>query len=79
MSGYGNILDHPVIRNLERTGRPDGKEPPLPHCPICGGECETVYRNRAFAIVGCDNCIGGMDAWAVDDCFPAQETEEDAE
>lgn len=37
-----DIPDHPVIRNLEATGYPDGKEPDYPHCPFCGEECETM-------------------------------------
>ena len=49
--------DHPVIRNLERTGYPDGKEPTYPRCPICDAECDTIYRNKELDIVGCDVCI----------------------
>lgn len=31
---YNDIPDHPVIRNMEATGYPDGKEPDYPHCPV---------------------------------------------
>lgn len=40
-----------------------------PHCPVCGEECEKVYRNRDFEIVGCDCCLDDLDAWGVKDCF----------
>lgn len=30
MSGYNDVPDHPVIRNMERTGYPDGKSPDTP-------------------------------------------------
>ena len=33
-----------------------------PICPICGEECETVYRQTGD-IIGCNNCISGEDAW----------------
>lgn len=42
-------------------------EPPEPeenpHCPCCGKECETLYRDRAWLIVGCENCMETLDAW----------------
>lgn len=69
-----NILpDHPVIRNMERTGYPDGKEPEGPRCPICGSECETIYRNGGHEIVGCDECISVYDAEETPECFPGRE------
>ena len=45
MSLY-DIPDHPVIRNMERTGYPEGKEPTYPHCPVCGEECDTIYKDK---------------------------------
>ena len=39
-----NLPDHPVIRNLEMTGYPDGQEPEYPHCPLCGAECCPTIR-----------------------------------
>lgn len=51
-----NIPDHPVIRNMERTGYPDGKEPRRAICPICGEECDYIYKALG-SIVGCDVCI----------------------
>lgn len=65
-----DIPDHPAIRNAERTGYPSGQEPGYPVCPVCGAECETVYKSRYGAYVGCDVCMEARDAWSVDDCFP---------
>lgn len=63
MASYHDIPDHPVIRNMERTGYPDGKEPAYPICPICGEECETIYRNKYLDVVGCEECVSTIDAW----------------
>ena len=68
-----NIPDHPVIRNMEATGTPDGKAEQYPRCPACGKECETVYRDRLGAYIGCDVCVESKDAWEVDVCFPESE------
>ena len=65
-----SIPDHPAIRNAERTGYPDGKEPEYPHCPICGEECDTVYKDNSGDIVGCEECISTSDAWEAEECFP---------
>jgi hypothetical protein len=69
-----NIPDHPVIRNMENTGFPDGKAAAYPVCPVCGQECEDIYfSNRE--IVGCDECLKKEDAWEVEDCFPERSYE----
>ena len=61
-----SIPDHPVIANMERTGHPDGKEPAPSLCPICGRECETIYRDRDdHEIKGCDLCIEKIDPWNI--------------
>ena len=60
---YEQIPDHPVIRNMEWTGYPDGKEPEYPRCPVCGEECEIIYRDKYLDVVGCDECISTVDAW----------------
>lgn len=62
-----DIPDHPIVQNCERTGYPDSKGAIWPHCPVCGEECETLYKDRFGAIVGCDVCIEELDAWD----FPA--------
>lgn len=69
------ISDHPVIQNMERTGYPDGKEPPQPVCPVCGAECETMYQDRydKGEYIGCDVCVEAEDAWEVSECFPGKE------
>ena len=69
-----DYLDHPIVRNLERTGYPDGKEPPVPHCPVCGAECDTVYYNTRYReIIGCDECVFQADPWEKTDCFSGRE------
>lgn len=66
-----NLLpDHPVIRNMERTGTPDGEPEVYPICPICGQTCDTIYKDRENEIVGCDNCVKRSDAWEESSCFP---------
>jgi len=67
-----DVPDHPVIRNMELTGFPDGKEPIYPHCPLCDEECEYIMiRDRE--IIGCDVCARSVSAWEVPECFPEQE------
>lgn len=68
-----DIPDHPVIRNMERTGYPDGNAPTYPVCPFCGEGCETMYKDRYGAYIGCDVCVETKDAWEVEDCFPGKE------
>ena len=42
-----------------------------PRCPICGEECETIYRlEKTAEIIGCENCISEHDADAMPECFP---------
>lgn len=62
------LRDHPVIENLERTGSPDGKDPTYPICPVCGCECEDIYKADGV-IVGCDMCIERVDAWECEELF----------
>lgn len=64
--------DHPIVQNLERTGYPDGKEPVFPICPVCGEECDTMYKDRYGAYVGCDACMETVNAWDADICFPEE-------
>lgn len=65
-----SVPDHPVIAAMERTGTPDGKEPAYPICPICGAECDTVYKDKHRDIFGCNFCVATEDAWEDPDCFP---------
>ena len=61
-----NFPDHPVIRNMEATGYPDGKEPEIYHCPVCGEVCEYLYENSENRkIVGCDLCVITIDPWDI--------------
>lgn len=34
-------------------------------CPVCGEECETLYRTAQGDIVGCEECVETVDAWEV--------------
>lgn len=36
---------------------------PLPTCPACGEEAETLYENYDGEIIGCDNCIATVNAY----------------
>ena len=49
-------------------GLRDYPDPPnyeVPHCPVCGQECETLYRDRYGEVIGCNDCIDAVDAWEV--------------
>ena len=48
--------DHPVIRNMERTGYPDGREPEETACPVCGAFGEDFFLADG-TVVGCDICL----------------------
>lgn len=67
------VPDNPIVRNMERTGYPDGKEPTYPCCPVCGQECETVYKTKTLEVIGCDRCLRPVDAWESSECFPGKE------
>lgn len=38
-------------------------EPEPPTCPICGAECETVYKDYYGDIIGCNECVKRIYAW----------------
>ena len=40
------VLDCPIIRNMERTGTPDGKPEPEYRCPICKGFRKMEYKQK---------------------------------
>lgn len=52
------------------------EEPPdvyiEPRCPVCGKRCDTVYRDRDYEIIGCDECLTPVSA---DDCEECYDTE----
>jgi len=53
-----DVPDHPVIRNLEQTGYPDGQEPDDIACPVCGSvRAEDFYVAAGNTVVGCDICL----------------------
>lgn len=67
---YYDTPDHPTIRNLLRTGEPDGQYHRPPICPVCGEECDTLYlQGKAGEVVGCDMCIRSVDAWECEEAY----------
>lgn len=59
-----NFPDNPIIRNCERTGYPDGEEPKILKCPVCGEKTNWFYRNNFdYEIVGCEYCIRLIEAY----------------
>lgn len=67
-----HIPDHPVIRMMETTGYPDGKEPPEPRCPRCKTTlCEYIYRRASDGrVMGCDICFNSELACEAPECYP---------
>ena len=64
-----HIGDHPAVANALATGYPDGREPDPEYCPLCGGECEKIYKRREDGeIVGCDLCLEETEPWEVSEC-----------
>lgn len=44
-----------------------------PICPICGEECETIYKDAQLGnIIGCDECVDALSADECDECFPEE-------
>lgn len=54
-------LQHPDITRAMRDGGLSD-EPPEIRCPLCGAECETIYKGGGD-IIGCENCIERVDAY----------------
>lgn len=64
MSPY--LPDHPVIRNMERTGYPDGKPPKvICICSECGAE---IFEGEKYYNINgepwCEECIEGTIKYA---------------
>jgi len=34
-----------------------------PICPVCGAECETIYKDGDGNVIACDECISSRDSW----------------
>lgn len=56
-----HILDNPIVRSCESMGYPE--EPVDILCPVCGEDCEMLYKDKYGSIVGCESCIEGIDAY----------------
>ena len=35
----------------------------IPHCPVCGRECDTLYLDSDRDVFGCDRCVSLEDAY----------------
>ena len=53
------LPDHPDIARVLREGLP---EAPVYHCPVCGAECEELYVDSEYDVVGCPECVKTVDA-----------------
>ena len=53
------MRDAPDIRTTE--GYPTQVR--FPRCPVCGDECETLYKDQYGEVFGCNNCVETVDAW----------------
>ena len=56
-----------------KVGLRDNPDPPeyaVPVCPVCGRECEKVFFDSDYDIIGCDECISEKSAYEVEACFP---------
>ena len=60
MSG---LRDHPVVENLLRTGYPNGREPDVFRCPVCGADAENFYVTKCGTVVGCEICLMPKPYW----------------
>lgn len=34
----------------------------VPHCPWCGEECDTFFKDKFGEVIGCENCVTEVDA-----------------
>ena len=53
------VTDYPASARTEAA----------PVCPVCGAECEYVYRDVYFAVVGCDGCVTVHEAGETNECL----------
>lgn len=59
------MRDAPDIRRAEETGYQT--QVSFPRCPVCGDECETLYKDQYGEVFGCNNCVETVDAWEAED------------
>ena len=59
-------MDRPEIRQMERWGTLRREAEPV--CPVCGAECEWIYKYKGVDLVGCDRCLERLDAWEEEAC-----------
>ena len=51
------MIEHYDITAALATGYPRSAPNELPLCPVCGEECDTVYKSYDGEVVGCESCI----------------------
>jgi hypothetical protein len=56
------FLEHPDITMMNRYGTLNLKEEKPVFCPVCGEECDTLFK-RDGETVGCEMCIEEVDAY----------------
>lgn len=64
-----DIPDDPIITYMEQTGFPPWYRAETPICPVCGSECDLIFKDRFSDIIGCNECIKICDAVEVEECF----------
>lgn len=65
------MRDDPIVAKIMQTGY--GFDAKWPVCPVCGCECETVYKDKYGDIFGCNECVEEKDAWNEDVCMGEEE------
>ena len=53
------IPDAPWIRDAEMNGIPS---PEPVYCPVCGEECNTIYKDNSGTVFACNWCVEEQDA-----------------
>ena len=61
------VRDHPDIEKLMHTGETGSGK--YPRCPICGAECETLFKDKSGVVFACDECVEKQDAWESEEAF----------
>lgn len=45
----------------------------FPRCPVCGKDCDTVYKDRDGTIFACENCVTIADAYDEEDLYVSEQ------
>jgi hypothetical protein len=55
------IPDAPYIREAETLGMPPYE--PMPVCPVCGKECNSIFLDTNREAFGCEHCVKEEDSY----------------